>query len=158
MFQKALNGSGPTFRAGQSPTYLPPMRKHTDTHQSPDPGAAKVSELTKHWRVCEPTARNILASHRVTPLEGHPERYRWEDIWRLERLPFVPTWEYTLRKSPLLKAKDLEAKDLEETTRKGWSARSIRRRLKNGQIPSIRLTPNVRRIRPDVADKVLHYF
>jgi len=117
-----------------------------------DPGIAKVARIAAHWVVCDRTARAILAAHGVPALPGRPERYRWEDIWRLEGFPFVPEWDWPRRKDPLLKTEDLVDEE-----RRGRSARSVRRKLESGRIPSILLAPDVRRIRPEVADRLDGY-
>jgi hypothetical protein len=128
------------------------MKRIRPSNPLNDPGTAKISAIAMHWNVCEPTARKILRAHGVPAQPGKPEKYRWEDIWRLEGFSHVPEWDWLRHKAPLLKTEDLV-----DDTRRGRSARSLRRKLEIGRIPSIRLGPDVRRIRPEVADRLDGY-
>jgi hypothetical protein len=119
---------------------------------SADPGAATVAEIAAHWLVCTDTARLILAANGLVPVRTGPERYRWTEIWRFEGLSYVPVWDWSTCKAPLLKPADLV-----DDERRGWSARSVRRKLETGAIPSIHLTDDLRRIRPDIAERLRGY-
>jgi hypothetical protein len=115
-----------------------------------DPGSALLREVRDHWQVSEETARAILRRHGIPTVgEGRP-RYRWRDIWRVEREPWVPPWDWPAFRAPLLCPTDLPALDPH-----GRSGRTFRRLLATGRIPSIELSPGIRRIRPQVFDQVI---
>ncbi len=118
-----------------------------------DPGTVRFSELRAHLSVCDATARALIAAHRIPDVGlGGIARYRWIDIWRAEGSPWVAPCDWPARKASLLRPSELSAHDPE-----GRSARTFRRLLARGTIPSIVLSPNVRRVRADIFQRVISH-
>lgn len=115
-------------------------------------GAATVSELARHWAVSAGTARAIVAEAGLTPVGAGRRRYMWFDVWRLEGAPFVPPAEWPDYRAPLLRVPDLVHHDAY-----GRAARTLRRHVAAGRIPSIRLSAGVRRIRPREFELAQHH-
>lgn len=115
-----------------------------------DPGAVSVRELCNHWRVSEDTARAVIARHDLAPTAPGWQRYRWTDIWRIEGEAWVPAWDWADYRAPLLRPAELA--DLHPRSR---SARTFRRLLAAGSIPTILLSPGVRRVRSSVFERVI---
>ncbi|SFQ13096.1 hypothetical protein [Tranquillimonas alkanivorans] len=110
---------------------------HREQHegvQARDDDLVTVSELARHWNVCRPTAEKILASGGVPAADHGPRRYRWADIWRLEGTFYVPP-----RMVPEMKRRLLVAEDLVRPDVRGRSARSIRRKARQGKLPVVRI-------------------
>lgn len=108
-----------------------------------DAGTVGLSMLAIHWSVCGATARAIIIAHGLPEVSasGWP-KYRWSDVWRLEGAGLVPPCDWADFRKPLLRASDLTGLDV-----KGRSARTWRRNVETGRMPSIRLSNNVCRIR-----------
>jgi hypothetical protein len=108
-----------------------------------DPGTVSLSALAAHWGVCNATARTIIAACGLLDVSasGWP-KYRWSDVWRLEGAGLVPPCDWADFRKPLLRASDLAALDTNER-----SARTWRRHVEAGRMPSIRLSDTVRRVR-----------
>ena len=119
-----------------------------DTTQ--DPGSATVRELCDHWQISEDTARSIVARHGLLPIDRGRQRYRWTDVWRVEGEGWVPSWDWPAYRTPLLRPTELPALDPH-----GRSDRTFRRLLAAGRIPSIVLSPGVRRVRPCLFERVV---
>ena len=117
-----------------------------------EPGTARVSQIAAHWRVTPPTVRRVLRDAGLTPVGDGWERYRWVDLWRLEGASFVPPCDYADFRAPLLTPAELPARDAE-----GRAARTMRRYLKAGKLPAIRLSPSIVRIRPSDFDAAIPY-
>jgi len=117
-----------------------------------DPGTALVAEIAGHWRITPPTARRILAAAGLNPVGDGWERYRWTEIWRFEKAGFVPACDYADFKSPLLTPSELPERDA-----RGRAPRTMRRYLKSGRLPAIRLSPTVVRIRACDFDAAIPY-
>lgn len=122
------------------------------SHITADPGLARLAQVRAHWAVCDDTARAILAAHGLAPAGPGVARYRWGDIWRIEGTPWAPADEWPALRAPLLPPADLPGLDP-----LGRSARTWRRHLATGALPSIRLSASVRRVRPEIFRRaVLH--
>jgi hypothetical protein len=108
-----------------------------------DSGTVGLRGLAIHWSVCKATARAITTAHGLPDVSasGWP-KYRWSDIWRLEGAGLVPPCDWTDFRKPLLRASELAAIDSKER-----SARTWRRHVEAGRMPSIRLSDTVRRVR-----------
>lgn len=117
-----------------------------------DPGTALVSAIAAHWRVTEPTARRILKRAGLVPVGEGWDRYRWTDVWRLEGASFVPPCDHADFQAPLLTAAELPGRDAE-----GRAPRTMRRYLKSGRLPAIRLSAGVVRIRACDFDAAISY-
>ena len=117
-----------------------------------DPGTARVSQIAAHWRVTPPTARRILRGAGLAAVGDGWERYRWVDLWRLEGAGYVPPCDYADFKAPLLTPAELPARDAE-----GRAARTMRRYLSTGRLPTIRLSASVVRIRACDFDAAIPY-
>lgn len=115
-----------------------------------DPGSATVRDLRDHWQVSEDTARAVLSRHGIAPIAPGRQRYRWVDIWMIEKEAWLPAWDWPAHRKPLLRPTDLPARDP-----RGRSSRTFRRLLASGAIPSILLSPGVRRVRPTVFERVV---
>ena len=116
-------------------------------------GSARVSRIADHWNVCENTAREIIDEGNLRPTtESGWKRYLWQDIWRLEGEVFVACRYWRDYREPLLKPSELHELDPEKR-----SARTFRRYVERGVIPSIDLSPTVRRVRRCVFDIVIHH-
>lgn len=115
-----------------------------------DPGSATVRDLCDHWQVSEDTARVVLARHGIEPIGPGRQRYRWVDIWKIEKEAWLPAWDWPAHREPLLRPTDLPALDP-----RGRSDRTFRRLLASGAIPSILLSPGVRRVRASVFERVI---
>lgn len=112
------------------------------------PGTATVAELARHWVVSSPTVRAILEQAGLPDVaEGGWPKYRWDDVWRLEGAGFVPPCDWADFKAPMLGAGDLAAIDP-----RGRAARTWRRHVACGRLPSVRLSPGIRRVRACVFD------
>jgi hypothetical protein len=122
----------------------------TLTALAQDPGAATLSEIARHWRVCEDTAGDIIAAARLpdVSLNARP-RYRWRDVWRLEGEPWVHPVDWTAYRAPLLHPGDLPELDPHRRGGRQW-----RRLVASGRMPSIRLSPGVRRVRACVFERI----
>ncbi len=117
-----------------------------------DAGTAKISAIAIHWHVSKPTARRILRLAGVLPVATSPEKYRWQDIWRLEGEVFVPPVDWTSFKAPLLTVAQLPGLDPE-----GRKARTWRRYVEKDCLPVIRLPPDIARIRKSIFLIARHY-
>lgn len=108
-----------------------------------DPGTIRVPALAVHWAVCETTARVIIAAANLpnVSLSGW-SKHRWLDVWRLEGAGFVPPCDWAAFRARLIPVSELSGLDIE-----GRSARTWRRHVASGRMPSIRLSPDVRRVR-----------
>lgn len=120
-----------------------------------DPGTAKTSTIAKHWDVCLATARRIIAEAELPVADENPNKYRWMDIWLLEGDAYVPPDLWRDFKAPLLKVSDLSNQYPKEDDRSEIpSARTFRRRVEQGRLPSIKLTEDTSRVRACVFDKL----
>lgn len=116
-------------------------------------GSARVSRIADHWKVCENTARKIIGEGNLIPTKDSGwKRYLWQDIWRLEGEIIVKERFWKDFREPLLTPSELHKLDPEER-----SARTFRRYLERGVIPSIDLSPTVRRVRRCIFDIVIHH-
>lgn len=106
-------------------------------------GTVGLPALANHWSVCGATARAIIATQGLPDVSasGWP-KYRWSDVWRLEGAGLVPPCDWADFRKPLLRASELAAIDSKER-----SARTWRRHVEVGRMPSIRLSDTVRRVR-----------
>lgn len=124
---------------------MSPERKTRVATQSiaRDAGTVGLRGLAIHWSVCGATARAIITAYGLPDVSasGWP-KYRWADVWRLESAGLVPPCDWADFRKPLLRASDLTGLDV-----KGRSARTWRRNVETGCMPSIRLSNNVCRIR-----------
>lgn len=109
-------------------------------------GTAKISVIQDHWNVSQPIARRIIANAGLIPVGDGPQKYWWKDIWRLEGEVYVPPVAWNVYKAKLLTVPELPALD-EGHERK---ARTWRRYVEQDQIPVIRLTKDIVRIRRSV--------
>lgn len=117
-----------------------------------DPGTALVAEIARHWRVTPPTARRILGTAGLDPVGDGWDRYRWTDVWRLEKAGHVPACDYADFRAPLLTPAELPERDA-----RGRAPRTMRRDLKSGRLPAIRLSRTVVRIRACDFDATIPY-
>ena len=133
--------------------------------RSGEPGAGPVSEavsraslhpstlttqaLMAHWRVDDAAAIAILRAAGAAPIDPHarPYRWAWSDVWRCKGLAHVERLDWTAMKRPLLRTRDLGAMGAADVG-EGGSARTWRRRLASGRVPSVRLSATLRRVRP----------
>ncbi|WP_209427925.1 hypothetical protein [Pararhodobacter sp. SW119] len=116
------------------------------------PGCARVSEIATHWNVYDSTAREIIATAGLVPVDAEGwKKYFWEDIWRLEGDLFVPQNAWRAFKEPLLKTPSLPERDPI-----GRSPRTMQRYIEQGKIPCIRLAPDIIRVRECIFDVVIH--
>jgi hypothetical protein len=116
-------------------------------------GSALVSRIADHWKVCENVARDIIGEGRLIPTKDSGwKRYLWQDIWRLEGEVFVAKRFWSDYRKPLLKPSELHHEDPEKR-----SDRTFRRYVEQGKIPSIDLSPTVRRVRRCTFDIVIHH-
>ena len=106
------------------------------------PGTARVSEIAAHWRVSTVTARNILDHHKLPACGRGVSRYRWYDVWRLERAMYVHPSFYNDYKAPLVLPSELPQHDPA-----GRSPRTLRRYAAEGRLPTVLLAPGLRRFR-----------
>jgi hypothetical protein len=122
----------------------------TPTTPLQDSGAVTLSEIARHWRVCDDKAADIIAAARLpdVSLNGRA-RYRWRDVWRLEGEPWVHPADWVAYREPLLHPGDLPERDPH-----GRKGRQWRRIVGSGRMPSIRLSEGVRRVRACVFDRV----
>jgi len=125
---------------------------HLAANMHGEAGSVLVSELETHWDVSAPTARKIIAEASLKAVGSGWERYFWRDIWRLEGEIFVPQHNWSSYREPLLKTSALPERDP-----KGRSKRTLRRYVEKGQIPSIRLSDGVVRVRANVYDIAIHH-
>lgn len=116
------------------------------------PGSALVSTIAKHWNVSLPIAREIISTSGLAPIGAGWARYLWQDIWRFEQEVLVPRHLWTEFKAPLLKISELPEHDPESR-----ALRTLRRHVEKGRIPSIRLSPNVVRVRACVFSIAIHH-
>lgn len=116
-------------------------------------GSALVSTIAQHWSVTDDTARLIIATAELKPVRDDGwKRYLWNDIWRLEGEIFVPRRLWSEFRERLLKTSELPSLDPEKR-----SARTFRRYVEQGKIPSIELSPDVTRVRKCVFDIAVHH-
>jgi len=117
------------------------------------PGTATTSQLAVHWDVCPATARAIIERANLPDVSSSGRRrYRWEDVWRFEGAGVVPRCDWAEFKAPLLVASQLATHDPE-----GRAARTWRRHVKAGRMPSVRLADGVRKVRPCTFHAVAPY-
>ena len=85
----------------------------------------------------------------VVPIDfqARPVRWAWSDVWRCEGLAHVGHLDWTAMKRPLLRSRELVAKDAGKAWRRG-SALTSRRRLASGRGPGVGLSATLRRVRP----------
>ena len=105
-----------------------------------------TGEVARRWRVHPDTARAILRRQAVRPAKGG-RRPRWwvEDVRGIEGGPRAGDGS---AEEVLLTAADCARGDP-----LGRSARSWRRIIAGGRIPTVRLAPGITRVRPnDFAD------
>ncbi len=114
-------------------------------------GTARVREIGEHWRVDPDTVRAIIAAHAVPPVGVGMHRYRWSDIWRLEGISFAAPCDFAELRAPLMLTSELAALDPA-----GRSARTWRRLLAARRLPSIRLSPRLRRVRRAVFERMVN--
>lgn len=116
-------------------------------------GSALVSTIAKYWNVTDETARMIIATGELKPVRDDGwKRYLWNDIWRLEGEILVPRRHWSEFRERLLKTSELPSLDPEKR-----SARTFRRYVEQGKIPSIELSPDVTRVRKCVFDIAVHH-
>ena len=116
-------------------------------------GSALVSRISDHWNVCENTAREIIDKAGLVPTKDSGwKRHLWQDIWRLEGEIYVPRRFWGDYRERLLKPSELHREDQE-----GRSARTFRRYVERGIIPSIDLSPTVRRVRRCTFKTAIHH-
>ena len=72
-----------------------------------NPKTATVSEIAGHWRLTADTVRKILKAAGIEPVKSGPQRYRWTDVWSLERSGWVSPADEAAFKAPLMKASEL---------------------------------------------------
>ena len=102
-----------------------------------------------HWREDDAAAIAILRAAGAAPIDPHARPYRWcwPNVWRCEGLAHVERLDWTRMKRPLLRTPDLATMGAADVG-KGSSARTWRRRLASGRVPSVRLSATLRRVRP----------
>jgi len=115
-------------------------------------GTAKISTIAIHWNVSESTARQVLSARGLLPVVTGPQKYRWQDIWRLEGEVFVPTADWVSFRAPLLTVAELPELDLEERKARTW-----RRYVEKDRLPVIRLSKDIVRIRESIFLVARHY-
>ena len=146
----------------------------TRSPRSGEPGAAPASEAVSraslhpgtlttrgvmaHWRVDDAAAIAILRAAGAAPIDpkARPFRWSWSDVWRCEGLAHVERLDWTRMKKPLLRTRDLVEMGAEDVG-KGGSARTWRRRLALGRVPSVRLSATLRRVRPADFERALPF-
>ena len=122
------------------------------------PGTLTTQTLMAHWRVDDAAAIAILRAAGAAPIDpkARPFRWSWSDVWRCEGLAHVERLDWTHMKKPLLRTRDLVEMDAEDVG-KGGSARTWRRRLASGRVPSVRLSATLRRVRPADLERALPF-
>jgi len=119
----------------------------SERRHSPGPGHARLTAIAAHWRVSPDTARKILHNGGVRTFRRRGRRYvAWRDVWAIEGCDDVPEKMWPAYKAPLLDRADLQ-------DHYGLSARTARRWLEHGELPVVRLSDRIVRVRPiDVDD------
>ena len=88
----------------------------------------------------------------ILPIGTGRQRYRWLDIWKIEGEAWLPAWDWPAYREALLRPVDLPAFDP-----RNRSQRTFRRLLASRAIPSIVLSPGIRRIRPHLLGRVIDH-
>lgn len=142
--------------AGYFPYVLCMNRKPIKSNtRSTCPGLVKVSALAVYFNCCRDTAEKILAQNGIQPAHHSPNSYRWTDIWAFLGRGYVLMENWAAMKEPLLKVADLV-----DDQERGRSERSIRRKAKDGKLPTVNIGIEDYRFRrseikhffPDLAD------
>jgi hypothetical protein len=115
------------------------------------PGYAPLSAIAAHWRVSADTARKLIGATDVQTIRRRGRCFvAWRDVWALEGARDVPEDLWSAYKASMLTRTDLQE-------HYGLSARTARRWLENGELPTIRLSDRIVRVRPvdvDGADEL----
>jgi hypothetical protein len=114
----------------------------------PDPRRSATFATTGRFPRILPRA--VLSRHGIAPIGRGRQRYRWIDISKIEREASLPAWQWPAHREPPRRPTDLPARDP-----RGRSDRTFRRLLASGAIPSILLSPGVRRVRASVFERVV---
>jgi hypothetical protein len=94
----------------------------------------KVSEIAAHFKLGQETTRKLLRAADVRPVASRPDRYSWDDIWRLEGAGYVPTGLVDEFQIPLLKPAEVSNRFFPHL-----APRTITDRAKKGLLPGILL-------------------
>ena len=111
-------------------------------------GFAPLATLGEHWQVRSQTAAALLAERSVRSIRRSGRIYvAWQDIWRLEGILAPDPDDYDRLREPLLRRRDVEA-------RYGISERTALRWMSSGELPVIRLSPRILRLRESELDRL----
>ena len=111
-------------------------------------GFAPLTTLGEHWQVTSQTAAALLAERSVRTIRRSGRIYvAWLDIWRLEGLTAPSPEDFDHLRRPLLRRRDVEA-------RYGISERTALRWMSSGELPVIRLSPRILRLRESELDRL----
>ena len=111
-------------------------------------GFAPLTTLGEHWQVTSQTAAALLAERSVRTIRRSGRIYvSWLDIWRLEGISAPRPDDYDRLREPLLRRRDAAA-------RYGISERTALRWMANGELPVIRLSPRILRLRESDLDRL----
>lgn len=110
-------------------------------------GFAPLPTIARHWRVTPETARLILPLFSVRVMRrGGRAHVSWLDIWRIEGLLDPDPALFEELRLPLLTRDDV-------ADRYGVSKRTARRWMSSGEVPTIRLSPRILRVREGDLDR-----
>ncbi|NIA70357.1 helix-turn-helix domain-containing protein [Pelagibius litoralis] len=111
-------------------------------------GYAPLATICAHWRVTSGTARSLLAPRSVRIIRRSGRAFvSWLDIWRLEGLLAPPLEAFDALRKPLLRREEVAA-------RYGIGQRTALRWMSNGELPTIRLSPRILRLRESDLDRL----
>jgi predicted DNA-binding transcriptional regulator AlpA len=111
-------------------------------------GFAPLAVLGEHWQVQPQTAGSLLVERSVRIIRRSGRIYvSWLHIWRLEGIPAPNPDDYDHLREPLLRRRDVEA-------RYGISERTALRWMSSGELPVIRLSPRILRLRESDLDRL----
>ena len=111
-------------------------------------GFAPLAALSEHWQVRSQTAGSLLAERLVRVIRRSGRIYvSWLDIWRLEGISVPRPDDYDGLRKPLLRPEEV-------ATRYGISQRTVLRWMSNGELPTIRLSPRILRVRESELDRL----
>jgi predicted DNA-binding transcriptional regulator AlpA len=111
-------------------------------------GYAPLATICRHWKVTSGTARSLLAPSGVRIIRRSGRGFvSWLDIWRLEGLSAPLSEDFDSLRKPLLRRDDVAA-------RYGISQRTALRWMSKGELPTIRLSPRILRLRESDLDRL----
>jgi predicted DNA-binding transcriptional regulator AlpA len=111
-------------------------------------GYAHLAALGEHWQVRSQTAGSLLAERSVRVIRRSGRIYAsWLDIWQLEGVSMPYPDDYDCLRKPLLRREKVAA-------RYGISQRSACRWMSNGELPTVRLSPRILRVRERDLDRL----